>query len=100
MGNDLYWKITPKKKKEKLHLISYGTWHHLPLIWNKIKDDEYFVKEPDDLSGLKLTKKELPGLRKRYQNAFNLGNKTLAEDLDELIKAIEKYDSITLVISG
>ena len=90
MGNDLYWKQTPKPKEEKLGGLHYSTWHNLKEIWG--------YEEIDDLDGVVLTEDDIKDLRIIRATAKLCGNAELQADMQELIDAIEKLESITFVI--
>lgn len=92
MGNDLHWMITPKPVEEQLHGLSYSTWHFLAKLWNK--------EDKNDLGGIELNHSDLRQLDTIKATAKASNNKELAEDMNDLIKAIGKYDSITLSIRG
>jgi len=95
MGNDLYWKITPKPVEEETNGLYLSTWYFLQQL--------YGFEERDYLNGLKLTKDDLPKLEVALITADQSSSENMKElysDLAELINAIQKYNSITLEIHG
>lgn len=92
MGNDLYWKQTPKEPEEENNGLHYSTWHFLAELWNK--------EDRNDLAETVLTKKDIAELKTILITAKASNNKELAEDMQELIDAITKLDSVTLIIRG
>jgi hypothetical protein len=92
MGNDLYWKKTPKPEKETYNSLSYSTWHFLQKLWDK--------KELEDLNGVELDHKNVDQLLTIRITALECGNEDLGNNITSLINAIEKYESITLYIKG
>jgi methyltransferase-like protein len=90
MGNDLYWKVTPKEPEEELNGVYYNTWYFLQELFG--------YEEKEDIAGRVLNKSNIPRLKNMA--AQNPTNDTLCEDVEELVAAIEKYNSITLVIRG
>jgi hypothetical protein len=92
MGNDLYWKPTPKPESEELQGLYMDTWYRLA---------EIFGRECDDLNGWELDKTDLDRLNLIWKTIKAMGTAGGFEtDLHELINAINKYDSITLVVRG
>jgi hypothetical protein len=92
MGNDLYWKITPKPVDEKLHGLSCNSWHILSEILNK--DDS-------DMNGLEFSRDDLSFLRTVLRACrATSDNEFFIEELNDMINAIEKHDSITFTIRG
>lgn len=92
MGNTLYWKITPKKTEEEYSGLYFSSWNFLSELWNK----EY----KEDLADTILTKENIPQLKTILITAKTSNNDELSEDISELIDAINKFDSITLIIKG
>lgn len=90
MGTDLYWKQTPKEPEEGYNSLYFSTWHFLAELWNK--------EEREDLDGIKLTTNDLKELKTILLTAKQSNNNDLAEDIQELINAINKFESITLFI--
>jgi hypothetical protein len=91
MGNDLYWKKTPKEPEEIYSGLSYTTWHFLAELWNK---------DIADLSGMELKKSNIEQLKTIAFTAKESGNRELMQDMQELVKAIIEHDSITLEVRG
>lgn len=92
MGNDLYWKQTPKPVEEQLHGLSLHTWHMLTEIFKK---DDF-----NDLQGFEFDKSDLERLSLMRDTAIACGEQEFADDITGMIGGIKKYDSITLVVSG
>lgn len=92
MGNDLYWKKTPKKEEEEYKCISYTTWHFLSKLYNQ--------EEKEDLSGLELGRDSLEKLKIVLFTAKECSDDELASDINGMILGIEKYGSITLAVRG
>jgi hypothetical protein len=92
MGNDLYWKKTPKPTQEETHGISYATWGRLSTIWDK---------DMNDMSGIELDKTDIPELRMIQRTASAIGGESEFEtEINEIIEGIKKFDSITFIIRG
>ena len=89
MGKDLYYMQTPKLEEEKYYDLEYSTWHFLANLWNI---------EVMDVNGRILDKSDEPPLKIVMATAKSCNNERLAKDIEELINAINKMESITLVI--
>jgi hypothetical protein len=93
MGNDLYWKQTPKEPEEhQYNGLSYSTWHFLAELWNE--------EDKNDLSGKTLTMKDIPQIEVILATAKFSNNQDLVEDMLDLIAGIMKWKSITLFVEG
>lgn len=90
MGKDLYYMQTPKPVEETYHDLEYSTWHFLTDLWNQ--------QDRMDLDGRVLDKSDIPPLKIVLTTAKSSNNEKLADDMEELINAINKMESITLVI--
>jgi hypothetical protein len=92
MGNDLYWKQTPKPVEEEHHGLSMATWGRLATIWQK---------EMEDMSGIEITRDDLKELEVIHNTAIAIGGEAeFTSEIHDLIEGVRKYDSITLVILG
>lgn len=92
MGNDLYWKITPKPVEEEYNGLHMSTWYFLA---------EYMgAEEKENLDELVFDSSRLSHLCIMKLTAETCRHPQLIEDLTELIEAIKKYGSITLNVRG
>ena len=94
MGEDLYWCITPPELPEpETNGLSDSFRYLLKKHWN--------CEYQNELSGRKLTKKDLPELKSMLSISSWIDSEDkdgIVDDLREVIAAIEKHDSITLFI--
>lgn len=93
MGNDLRYIRTPKEEKDPI----LGGCHHSTWVF---LTDFYGGEEKEDMDGITLDKSNTDTLRTILLTAEASGNSDLADDMRELIEAIKKYESITLVVRG
>lgn len=91
MGNDLYYKKTPKKEEPKTHLLELSTWHLLA---------DLFCIDKEDIDGTILDKRIIPQLKTAAITAEGCGNMKIANDMHHLVYALKKMKSITLIIRG
>lgn len=91
MGADLYWKITPKERKEKYNCLSDSLRYFLK--------DYLKLEDQNGLTGIVLDKDNLKEFTAMYSIAsYNNLDNELANSLHELITAIRNHNSITLEI--
>lgn len=92
MGKDLYYKKTPTPSEEEFSGLHMTTWNLLSDIFKK--------EDREDLADKVLTRKDLDTLNAVFLTAKASNNKSLMEDMGELMVAINKHESITLFIQG
>ena len=91
MGMDLYWKITPKPLEEEFFSFEDNFFCNL---WGVDWGDR------EELNGKELTRGDLPELRLAISvlKALRMPtNKDIIDNIQKMIWAIEKHDSITIV---
>lgn len=93
MGNDLHYIETPKEEKDR----TLGSLHHSTWVF---LTDFYGREEKEDVDGITLDKSNTDTLKTIFLTAEASNNSDLADDMRELIRAINKYESITLVVRG
>lgn len=90
MGADLHYKQTPKETDAEEPMLHYSTWMFLKELFEKGEDR--------DMDGTIFNKDSIDMLAAIKLTARVSKNNDLEEDMAELISAIKKLDSITLII--
>lgn len=92
MGNDLHYIQTPNAVEETLGGLHHSTWVFLSNFYGR--------EEKEEMDGMELDQSSLDTLKAISLTAKHCNNPLLVEDIHELMLAIKKYESITLVVRG
>lgn len=90
MGADLFWMKTPKPQDEEKYDLYYSTWHVLVELYKK--------EDKRELDGFILTTEDVGKLETLLITFEARARNNEYRDIKELISAIEKHGSITLIV--